>query len=1579
MNFKSKLAIYLYVNENKVKKVFFIVILGLIIAESSLAECIQNAGNKQCTPAKPTDWIAKDNKGQQYTFKGNREINTSDVAPLVPLFFPPVIDNNLTIYTKIMENSRFHYKAFWKSWSFLETNSRRTEDFAMFSRDTCYFRKLEGTTSCDSDNAIVNTDEYGVSNEGRSYIAIGFKREWYCPKTLSGINFQKSDNLKLDYFNYARTSISSKSPFIRMCEPPLYLPKKGVSCSVGNPCSVTTGNKFLKENDWDSPQNVLKFERFYNSINSTEVKPGNSPGWNHNFSKKLLFLDIYDNTNVLENGTFESADKDYLQGILLRDDGNEVLISKNYTDSTIAGAGGWFIARDESLKITQQQDGLWRVDQLKTGIKEYYDQTGKFIKMIYPNGQFITLSYADIQLNSTTLLTGMLTQVTNNFGRSLKFNYNPQSLLASVTLPNNKKITFKYDTQNRLISVTRPGYGTKIYHYSESSTAAPSGNPNLLTGITDEADKRYANYAYDSADRGILTEHAGGAQKYTLQHGDKTTSVTDPSGTAWLYNKTLASGTPRISSSIRANVTQAQNSYDQAGNITQKMEKGLTTKYTYDLSRNLETSRTEAVGTVEERKIETTWHTDFPKPTEIKKSAGGQTLITMTFTYDNNGNVLTKTITDPQTQEARTWSYEYNNFDQLIKETSPQGQISSYQYDESNVNLLKTTGADGVITTYSQHNADGQPQHIESSNGQVTDFVYDDAGRIIQQKQTIQQSSLSSNGYSLSWWQVLVNNIYEAFGSDALYTADNQTPEVTESVTTQTATTSYEYDLRGLLIATTLPDGERIEYTYDDAHRLKEIKDQSGNRTVYSLNANGDITQTEVYGTAGQLEAKNQQVYDSLGRLQQSVGNNQQLQTTSYNNYDQVQSDKNALNQSYSYSYDVLGRQISETDPLNGINKTEYDSFDQIKKIIDAKNGITTYQYNAFGEKIAQNSPDTGVTAYQYQNGLLKEKIDALQLKHQYEYDTQGRVTLQKDQKTDGSDSYEQTEFVYGQTGDNQGKLIIAKNKRTETYFSYNNLGLVRQKDIKYLTTNQSAAPQLKLNYSYTLGGKLKQLALPSGNVVNYDYNATGQLTGIRLNDQSFVDNIQYNANGVKGWTYSGVGDSVQYYYDLDGRIKQIQMPNIFDKNYSFDRADRILSINDSYQNLLNNSFKYDALSRLTEQTTADKTLKYTYDKNSNRLSRQVLQGSTSNTENYMIATNSNRLSNIQQGTANKPYTYLATGQITFDGTRSYTYDAQGRSETISDTPNSILNGYDAFGQRIQKFTTIAGATFQTLFVYDENGQLLGEYSPDGKVIREYIWLNWTLVGIRSYQYPNEILRVHTDHLGTPRAISDNQNQVVWRWEGDQFGDVLPQSSVNLVMPMRHAGQYFDSEVGIFYNYFRDYNPITGKYVESDPIGLDGGLNTYGYVGGDALGAVDPKGLATQAEVSKALSLLRKHYPNKFTKNPNSVNFSDINGLGLTNLNNHIVMDSKRFNINGVCYKKDDDIQFLQTLAHEFLHVNENMFRRILSNSFRINNPLGYFHRKLDDEANDMITSDIVREMEEFRESENCNECKNEN
>ena len=122
---------------------------------------------------------------------------------------------------------------------------------------------------------------------------------------------------------------------------------------------------------------------------------------------------------------------------------------------------------------------------------------------------------------------------------------------------------------------------------------------------------------------------------------------------------------------------------------------------------------------------------------------------------------------------------------------------------------------------------------------------------------------------------------------------------------------------------------------------------------------------------------------------------------------------------------------------------------------------------------------------------------------------------------------------------------------------------------------------------------------------------------------------------------------------------------------------------------------------------------------------------------------------------------------------------------------------------------------------------------------------------LESASAPSQIDDLHPDHLGTVRAITDTSQRVVWRWDSTPFGDTLPKEDPDgdgdgqaLRFNLRFPGQYFDTETGLHYNYFRDYDPATGRYVQSDPIGLDGGLNTYGYALQNPLMFTDPTGQA---------------------------------------------------------------------------------------------------------------------------------------
>jgi len=105
-----------------------------------------------------------------------------------------------------------------------------------------------------------------------------------------------------------------------------------------------------------------------------------------------------------------------------------------------------------------------------------------------------------------------------------------------------------------------------------------------------------------------------------------------------------------------------------------------------------------------------------------------------------------------------------------------------------------------------------------------------------------------------------------------------------------------------------------------------------------------------------------------------------------------------------------------------------------------------------------------------------------------------------------------------------------------------------------------------------------------------------------------------------------------------------------------------------------------------------------------------------------------------------------------------------------------------------------------------------------------------------------DALYVHTDQLGTPRKLTDPTGAVVWDASLTPYG-MEDSIAGTETLDSRFPGQWADAESGLNYNYFRDYDPTLGRYIQSDPIGLRGGLNTYAYVGGNPISYTDPKGL----------------------------------------------------------------------------------------------------------------------------------------
>jgi RHS repeat-associated protein len=199
----------------------------------------------------------------------------------------------------------------------------------------------------------------------------------------------------------------------------------------------------------------------------------------------------------------------------------------------------------------------------------------------------------------------------------------------------------------------------------------------------------------------------------------------------------------------------------------------------------------------------------------------------------------------------------------------------------------------------------------------------------------------------------------------------------------------------------------------------------------------------------------------------------------------------------------------------------------------------------------------------------------------------------------------------------------------------------------------------------------------------------------------------------------------------------------------------------------------------------------------------------------------------------------------------SLTHDARQRLVQVikSGTTSSYL--HDPMGRRIRK--TVSGTT--TWFLWD-GSSVIAEFDAAGVRTKRYAYL----AGYAPAQVEdaNGVYYAHADHLGTPRLMSGSSGQIVWRSRQEAYGKATVQqdpdaNGADVILNIRFPGQYFDAETGLHYNYFRDYDPSIGRYVQSDPIGQLGGFNAFGYVEGDPVRWFDRAGKIRDTNTSSPI------------------------------------------------------------------------------------------------------------------------------
>jgi YD repeat-containing protein len=306
--------------------------------------------------------------------------------------------------------------------------------------------------------------------------------------------------------------------------------------------------------------------------------------------------------------------------------------------------------------------------------------------------------------------------------------------------------------------------------------------------------------------------------------------------------------------------------------------------------------------------------------------------------------------------------------------------------------------------------------------------------------------------------------------------------------------------------------------------------------------------------------------------------------------------------------------------------------------------------------------------------------------------------------------------------------------------------------------------------------------------------------------------------------------------FDLYGRMVRYPLGGAV-RDITYDAAGRISSyvhysaVTGTPVASLDQSFGYDALSRLTSVSTSVGSWTYAYDDNGNRTAVSTNTGAGSSTRTYTTAANSNRLlaldnpvRTLAQDEAGNTYSDVQ-GSIGWTAT----HDLAGRLVGLSSSPDGssayvTQYSYNALGQRVlvrpisascigavRACAAAINRRGTVVYVYDQQGMLLGEYGGDGTPLREYVWLQgMPLAVVEGAAVSPAIYYVHADHLDTPRTVIDRAGRQRWSWLAEPFGNSAPLTNPlgfgSFNLRLRMPGQYADVESGLSYNYFRTYD-----------------------------------------------------------------------------------------------------------------------------------------------------------------------------
>ncbi|SEH00444.1 RHS repeat-associated core domain-containing protein [Nonomuraea solani] len=830
---------------------------------------------------------------------------------------------------------------------------------------------------------------------------------------------------------------------------------------------------------------------------------------------------------------------------------------------------------------------------------------------------------------------------------------------------------------------------------------------------------------------------------------------------------------------------------------------------------------------------------------EIRLRGAGQTLIS--YAYDEAGD-----LTEVTNSSGLPLRFTYDDDGRLTRWHDRIGTWYAYTYDLEG-RCVYGTGSAGVFNTEISY-GDGVTR-ARDSLGHETTYRFNDLSQ--------------------------VTAVTDPLGHTTRYTWDRH-DRLLARTDPLGRTTRHTYDDAGAPLTTTRPDGATRRYTRDGRHLPIAITDFDDTTTTLRYDERGNLTTgpaaTYSYNDLGHLTAITNALGHAVTIEHDAAGlpiaiTDPSGATTRYDRdpFGRVGAVTDPLGHVTRHTWTVEGLPATRTSPGGATERWTYDAENNLTEHVDATGGVTRVEVGPFDVATARVTPDGARIEFAYDTELrLATVTDAQGLTWHYDYDPAGKVI----QETDFDRRV--LTYVHNPAGRLTERVNGAGQSTTYVY------------DVLDRLIGRRAGDRLT-TFGYDALGRLTHASNPDADL-SIARDADGRVTGETCNGRTLTSAydtlgrrvLRRTPSGAETtWTYDDrdlpltlttAGQTIHFTHDLAGR----EIARTFGADVSL-------------------AHDWDADSRLRTQTlargrqvTQRRTYGYREDGHVTEID-DLLAG-----RRHFDLDPVGRVTAVRGAGWSERYTYNAAGQITdavwppppdAQGLRSYTgtmvrqagrtryeYDRQGRTvlrqrKLLSGRPRTWHYTWDA-DDLLTTVTTPDGTRWR--YLYDPLGRRIAKERADGSQRTDFVWDGLTLAEqssddratawdwkpgsfrplIQSERRPvaqewidERFYAIATDLIGTPAELVDAEGNVAWRLRQSHWGASSGPITAGAGCPLRFPGQYEDEESGLYYNFFRHYDPDAGRYLAADPIGLRGGWDPHAYVL-NPLSWCDPLGLA---------------------------------------------------------------------------------------------------------------------------------------